>query len=73
MGTVGPFLKSLRPPELKPLVVVAVLKIIAQVRQGNASDPDMLRALTAMEIVMSQQFSPLPVATPAQSAYDTPT
>lgn len=68
-SSVGPYLKTLHP-DVRAATIVSMMKIIAQVRQGNAGDPDLLRALTQMEILVQQQFSPNALPKNTQTAYE---
>jgi hypothetical protein len=68
-SSVGPYLKTLHP-DVRASTIVAMMKIIAQVRQGHSKDPDLLRALTEMEILVQLQFTPNSLPKPRLNAYD---
>jgi hypothetical protein len=68
-STVGPYLRTLHA-DVRAATTVAMMKIIAQVRQGHSKDPDLLRALTEMEILVQQQFTPNILPKALQTAYE---
>lgn len=71
VGGVGVFLKSL-DPSIKYATCIAMLKVVAQVRQGNVDDPDVLRALTRMEILIQENFTLNQMPRPGKVQYLTP-